>query len=78
MMTLINTVFITLLFSFWVWTLKQDIQTIRKRGRKRKAAGVAADEDEADTRDLTTTNLHPAYQNARTRDRAGVPTYTIG
>jgi hypothetical protein len=79
MITILHAVFITLLFSFWVWTLKQDIETL-------KHIGGTADGHEGECVARAPGALphhqvdkHDPFDTAiKNRGRGGVPTWTIG
>jgi hypothetical protein len=79
-MLVINTLFIVALFAVWVWTLKQDIEHLRRSPQEpdeslqpTHPASVAPVEKPEPPKPL-----HHAYETAaKTRNRSGVPTWTI-
>ena len=76
MIVLLNTIFITLLFSFWVWTLKQDIEEMKHAQGNR-----TAEEPDPVMAHRTVHHATPAMAHAGgnvKRNRNGVPTWTIG
>lgn len=81
MISLINSVFITLLFSVWVWTLKQDIERLNQpaSGGIAGAGGDLSHEPPTEPRKQTRLRTEsPLYdQHGKRRSKDGVPTWTI-
>jgi hypothetical protein len=84
-MILINMLFIVALFGVWVWTLKQDIEHLKRTINQPEppplavpaVPGVQAHVRVAKPAEARP-HLHPAYDNAtKTRNRNGIPTWTI-
>ena len=83
MASLINAVLITGLFSFWIWQLKQDILRMQHtEGPTDSSVRAHGRNDPDETIDIDVHHaqrpMHHAYQNRKTRNRAGIPTWTIG
>ena len=83
MIALLNTVIISLLFVFWVWTLKQDIATLRHASgpvpKAQEPVHIAAKPHEVlPNHHVGAPPSHDPFESAvKTRNRSGVPTWTI-
>ena len=78
-MSLINSVFITILFSYWVWSLKQDIVNLED-GAHATAGAAPGPAPESDHRDHEHQPGHTghAHEHAvKARGKGGVPTWEI-
>ncbi len=80
MIGLINSVCITLLFSFWVWTLKQDINQLAHAGHDGSVRLTAVPEHKpVEHKGPVRRTESPLFdQHGKQRDKNGVATWTIG
>ena len=79
MISLINSVFITLLFSVWIWTLKQDIGHLRQPAHDGPGGLDVEPAARKPKQKSTTTRANPALfdQHGKARNGSGVSTWTI-
>lgn len=79
MIGLINSVCITLLFSFWVWTLKQHIQDLNEPAHDGPSGLTPAREHKPTEHKgpIRRTEHNLFDQDGKHRGRNGVPTWTI-
>ncbi|MDP6490940.1 MAG: hypothetical protein QGH42_07020 [Kiritimatiellia bacterium] len=79
MIGLINTVCITLLFSGWVWGLKQDIQNLSQPAHDGPALNPVHHNQPVGHKGPIHPKESPLFdQHGKARDRQGVATWTIG
>ena len=83
MMSLVNALVITLLFAYWVWTLKQDIEGLRQEAHAAPVPHPAPHGPHGPPAQHAQQQPHPVRdphdhdQASKARGHDGVPTWTI-
>jgi len=78
MISLVNSVFITLLFSVWIWTLKQDIEQLRRPAHDGPDMDLAPENVTPKSKPPMRHSSSALYdQNGKERGNSGVATWTI-
>jgi len=80
MMSLINSLFITVLFSYWVWSLKQDITSLESHARVTAGPTMDIPPEPAHPDDRTEHFGHAEHNHehiVKVRGKGGVPTWEI-